>query len=115
MHLGTTGLLCTRRAPPILVPLLIGAGIIELPALGTADLIAGDCNLQVLSEQTDRDISHLHSSIAFLQNQVGRLAEMILRIRYGLDLLFFRTEIYACPWEKHVAFMSNIQVLLTRP
>lgn len=106
--MGTTGLLCTRRAPPILVPLLIGAGIVGSPALGTAALIAEDHNLQVLSEQTERDISHLHSSIASLQNQAGRLAETVLQIWHGLDLLFFRTEIYAWPREKHVAFMPNI-------
>lgn len=97
-----------KEGPPILVPLLIEAGIVGSPALGTAALIAGDHNLQVLSEQTVRDISHLHSSMPFLQNQAGRLTEIVLQIWHGLDLLFFRREIYAWPWEKHVAFMPNI-------
>lgn len=55
-----------KEAPPILVS-LIGAGIEGSPALGTAALIARDCNLQVLSEQTDRNISHLHSSMFKLE------------------------------------------------
>lgn len=59
-------------------------------ALCTVALITGDCNLQVLSEPTNRDIYHLHSSISFLENQVDMLAEVVLQNCRGVDLFFFR-------------------------
>lgn len=53
--MGTIGLLHTKRAPPILCPPH------WVNILGTSALVAEDHRLWILSEQTDRDSSHLRS------------------------------------------------------
>lgn len=55
-----------------------------------------DGNLPVLSKQTNTDISHLHSSISFLENQADTLTKVVLQNHHGLDLLFFREEAGLC-------------------
>lgn len=104
MHMGTTGLLHTRRAPPILIP-----HSIEIT------LITGDHKLKLLSEQTDKNISHFHFSISFLENQVGTLCEVVLQNCHGLNIIFIKEEGLCMACGETCAFMPTIQVLLKGP
>ena len=103
------------RAVPILLPLLVGAGIAGSAALGASALIMEDKNFKELSAQIDVDIEDLQQSVAQLEEQVDSLAEVVLQNKRGLDLLFMDREGYVWLWGKHVAFMLIGLESLGRP
>ncbi|XP_049500620.1 endogenous retrovirus group S71 member 1 Env polyprotein-like [Panthera uncia] len=79
-----------KRAAPVLIPLLVGLGIVGSTAIGTAGLIVGDQNFKTVSKQVDQDLGYLETSISQLEHQVDSLAEVVLQNRRGLDLLFMK-------------------------
>lgn len=52
---------------PILIPVLVGLGIVRSTAFGTAALVMGDSNYQTLSQQVDKDLQDLETSFSHLR------------------------------------------------
>ncbi|KAM9001353.1 endogenous retrovirus group S71 member 1 Env polyprotein [Sarcophilus harrisii] len=80
-------LIRSKRAVPILIPLLVAIGS---AAVGTTALIKGNADFNLLSSQVDTDIRTLESLITHLEKSVDSLAEVVLQNRRGLDLLFMK-------------------------
>lgn len=63
-HIGLDLMLMT----PILVPILVGAGIASATAIGTSALTVGNQNFTELSSQTDLGLDHLENSLSRLES-----------------------------------------------
>uniref|UniRef100_A0A4X2JLX4 Envelope polyprotein n=1 Tax=Vombatus ursinus TaxID=29139 RepID=A0A4X2JLX4_VOMUR len=84
------GLTRSRRAVPILVPILVGLGVAGSAAVGASALIQGKANYGALSAQVDRDLRSLEELVSHLETSLDSLAEVVLQNRRGLDLLFLK-------------------------
>ncbi|XP_036611578.1 endogenous retrovirus group S71 member 1 Env polyprotein-like [Trichosurus vulpecula] len=79
-----------RRAILLLIPILVGLGLVGSAATGTAALVKGDLSYKALSAQVNTDLSHIKQFISVLEKQVDSLAEVVLQNCRGLDLLFLK-------------------------
>ncbi|XP_020830678.1 endogenous retrovirus group S71 member 1 Env polyprotein [Phascolarctos cinereus] len=97
----------SKRAVPLLIPILVGLGLVGSTAVGTAALVQGEASYRELSAQVDVDLSHLEHSISQLERQVNSLAEMVLQNRRGLDLLFLRQSGFCAALGEACCFYAN--------
>uniref|UniRef100_A0A4X2KM15 Envelope polyprotein n=1 Tax=Vombatus ursinus TaxID=29139 RepID=A0A4X2KM15_VOMUR len=84
------GLPRSRRAAPILVPLLVGLGVAGSAAVGATALVQGKADYAALSTQVDKDLRALEVLVSHLETSLDSLAEVVLQNRRALDLLFLK-------------------------
>ncbi|XP_074134491.1 endogenous retrovirus group S71 member 1 Env polyprotein-like [Sminthopsis crassicaudata] len=86
------GLIPSKGAEPILVPLLVGLGMEGSAPVGTAALGKENIDFNFLNSKIDTDIRKLESLITHLEKSVDSLAEVVLQNHRELDLLFMKQE-----------------------
>ncbi|KAM8966015.1 endogenous retrovirus group S71 member 1 Env polyprotein-like [Sarcophilus harrisii] len=84
------GLIRSKRAVPVLVPPLVGIGVAGSVEVGTAALVKGNTDFNLLSSKVDTDIRTLKSLVTHLEKSVDSLAEVVLQTSQELDLLFMK-------------------------
>lgn len=81
---------CAQQVVHVLIPLLVGAGIMGSTAVGTSALVMGDKNFKKLSAQVDIDQSYLENSASHLEAQLDSFGVMVFHNCRGLDHFFMR-------------------------
>lgn len=79
-----------KRAAPICIPFLVGAGVLGAAAIGTLVLMAGNENLRELSKQLNQEFEILEDSISRLKKQVQSLAKVVWQNQRGLNLFLMK-------------------------
>lgn len=96
-----------QRRAPVLVPLLLSLGLAGATAVGSAALVKGNEDYKKLSKPIDIDLSTLKDTVGKLETSLSSLAEVVLRNRRGLDLLFLKQGGLCLPIGETCCFYTN--------
>lgn len=76
-HIGIQYRWTTKRAAPILIPLLVGLGIAGSTAIRTAALVTSKMNFKTLAHSINRHLGLLESTVQQLESALDSLAVVL--------------------------------------